>query len=165
MPSNNIYHFESVIEDNGWGCCFAVPVIYANSIKLEDKSRRVVCRINDLMTFQCAIMPFNNNWAISINKARLRELGLKVGSVIQVSLSRDESEYGMAMPEELEEVFAQDPIAKIYFDGLTAGKKRSVMHFVSSIKSTDKRIERALAITQRLIETKGIFKTNELWGG
>jgi hypothetical protein len=49
-------------------------------------------------------------------------------------------------------------------DALTAGKKRSFIHIVTSVKNIDKRIERALMLAEKLKENKGIIKANELWG-
>ena len=95
----------------------------------------------------------------------MKKLGLKVGSTVQVNMRRDESEFGLPMPEEFREVLDQDAVAKEYFDALTAGKKRSLIHIISGVKNVDKRIERALMIVERLKDSKGIFKANELWGG
>jgi uncharacterized protein YdeI (YjbR/CyaY-like superfamily) len=100
-----------------------------------------------------------------MNKTNLKKLGLKVGSPVQVNMWKDTSEFGYPMPEELREVLEQDREAKSYFDALTAGKKRSFIHIVSGVKSVDKRIERALMLAEKLKDSKGIIKTNELWGG
>lgn len=165
METDNTVHFTTFVGDETWGHCLTVPPIYAEMFKSKDKSRRVVCILNDVLTLHCAIMPHGNGWVISMNKANLKKLGLKIGSPVEVQMSKDDSEFGLPMPEELEEVLAQDDRAKSYFDSLTAGKKRSLIHWVSSVKNADKRIERALAIAEKLIETKGIFKSNDFWGG
>ncbi len=80
-------------------------------------------------------------------------------------MRQDTSEFGLPMPEELSEVLEQDTSAKGYFDALTAGKKRSLIHIVSGVKNIDKRIERAMMIAEKLKENKGILKANEFWGG
>ncbi len=165
MISEQAYHFTSVIGDEVWGHSIVVPPIYAEIFKAADKSRRVVCILNENLTLHCAIMPYQDAWYISMNKGNLKKLGLKVGSPVEVSICKDHSEYGLPMPEELGEVLEQDPLAKGYFDQLTAGKKRSLIHLVNGVKSTDKRIERALMIADKLHETKGVFKSNEFWGG
>jgi hypothetical protein len=164
MESENTAHFTSVIGDETWGHCFAVPLIYAEMFKING-SRRVVCVLNDSMTLHGAIMPHGKGWVISMNKTNLKKLGLKVGSPVQVSMRQDSSEFGLPMPEELSEVLAQDAEAKHYFDTLTAGKKRTLIHIVISVKNVDKRIERALMLAEKLKDCKGIIKANELWGG
>lgn len=165
METEETYHFSSVIGDEVWGHSLVVPPLYADLFKAADNSRRVVCVLNDRLTLHCAIMPHHDRWYISMNKPNLKRLGLKVGSAVEVSIRRDNSEFGLPMPEELWEVLAQDPEAKGYFDGLTAGKKRSLIHLVNGVKNIDKRIERAWLIAERLRETKGILKANEFWGG
>jgi hypothetical protein len=165
MEAENTVYFSSVIGDETWGHCFAVPSIYAEMFKTENGSRRVVCVLNESLTLHAAIMPHGTGWVISMNKTNLKKLGLKVGSPIQVNMSQDTSEFGLPMPEELSEVLEQDTLAKTYFDALTAGKKRSLIHIVSSVKNIDKRIERALMITEKLKDNKGVLKANELWGG
>ncbi len=165
MESENTVHFNSVIGDETWGHCLAVPSIYAETFKTENGSRRVICVLNDSMTVHAAIMPHGKGWVISMNKMNLKKLGLKVGSPIQVNMRPDTSEFGLPMPEEFREVLEQDTVAKGYFDTLTAGKKRSLIHIVTGVKNVDKRIERALMIVERLKDSKGIIKTNELWGG
>lgn len=165
MESENTVYFNSVIGDETWGHCFAVPSIYAEMFKLADGSRRVVCVLNDSLTVHAAIMPHGKGWVISMNKPNLKKLGLKVGSPIQVNMRQDDSEFGLPMPEEFREVLEQDTLAKSYFDALTAGKKRSLIHIVMGVKNVDKRIKRALIIVERLKDNKGIIKANELWGG
>lgn len=165
MDSENTVHFTSVIGDDTWGHCLAIPPIYAEMFKAEDGSRRVVCRLNDALTVHSAIMPHGDGWVVSMNKTNLKKLGLKVGSSVQVSLEKDMSEFGLPMPEEFREVLEQDALAKSYFDGLTAGKKRSLIHLVNGVKNVDKRIERALMITERLKDKKGVLRADEFWGG
>ena len=165
MESGTAVHFNSVIGDETWGHCFSVPSIYADMFKTADGFRRVVCVLNDSLTLHAAIMPHGKGWVISMNKTNLKKLGLKVGSPVQVTMRQDDSEFGLPMPEEFSAVLEQDPVAKGYFDALTAGKKRSLIHIVTGVKNIDKRIERAFMITEKLKETKGIFKANEFWGG
>ena len=165
MESENTVDFTSVIGDETWGHCLSVPPIYADMFKTDNGSRRVVCVLNGSMTLHAAIMPYGNGWVISMNKTNLKKLGLKVGSPVQVNMRQDDSEFGLPMPEEFREVLDQDTLAKGYFDALTAGKKRSLIHIVTGVKNVDKRIERALMLADKLKESKGLFKANELWGG
>ncbi len=165
METENTVYFSSVIGDETWGHCFAVPPIYADMFKTENGSRRVVYVLNDSMTLYGAIMPHGKGWVMSMNKTNLKKLGLKVGSPVQVNMRQDNSEFGLPMPEELSEVLEQDTLAKGYFDALTAGKKRSLIHIVIGVKNVDKRIERALMIAEKLKDNKGVLKANELWGG
>lgn len=165
MTAENTYQFTTLIGDETWGHCFTVPAIYADIFKAEDGSRRVVCVLNDTLTLHAAIMPHGKGWVISMNKTNMKKLGLNVGSAVNVCISKDTSAFGLPMPDEFAEVLAQDEAAKNYFDALTAGKKRSLIHIVSGVKNIDKRIEKALMIAERLKDNKGILKANEFWGG
>lgn len=165
MESESAVHFNSFIGDETWGHCFSVPSIYADMFKTADGFRRVVCVLNDSLTLHAAIMPHGKGWVISMNKTNLKKLGLKVGSPVQVTMRQDDSEFGLPMPEEFREVLEQDALAKSYFDALTAGKKRSLIHLVIGVKNVDKRIERAFMIAEHLKDRRGIIKANELWGG
>ena len=53
------------------------------------------------------------------------------------------------VPEELSAVLAQDAAAKSAWDNLTTGYQRSLVHFVTSVKNIDRRIERSLKLMER----------------
>lgn len=72
MDTEDIYHFTSVIGDDVWGHSLVVPSLYAGLFKAADKSRRVVCVLNDTLTLHCAIMPHGDRWYISMNKTNLK---------------------------------------------------------------------------------------------
>ncbi len=54
------------------------------------------------------------------------------------------------MPEELEEVLNIDLDAHTKFHSLTAGNQRSLIYLVTQVKSSEKRIERALKIAEKI---------------
>ena len=53
------------------------------------------------------------------------------------------------IPEEVEAVLEQDPDARKAWDNLTAGYQRSLIHYVTSVKNVDSRIQRALKLLER----------------
>jgi bifunctional DNA-binding transcriptional regulator/antitoxin component of YhaV-PrlF toxin-antitoxin module len=97
----------------------------------------------------------SGEYIISINKKKRDELGIRVGDIISVELTRDESKYGLPMPEEFREVLAQDPEGDRLFHALTPGKQRSLLYQASQKKDLDLRIHRALAIIEHLKENDG----------
>ena len=114
-------------------------------------SVRLLCTINNCLTFQGGLVALGNGSGyISVNNKRLKQLGLKAGTEVWVKLEKDESKYGMEMPEELEELLAQDAAGKKRFDGLTPGRQRYIIHYVSGIKSTQLRIDRAILLIENL---------------
>lgn len=121
----------------------------------DGKSRRVVCTLNGKERFQCALMPSGGEFFIMVNKEIRTRLQIVSGDAVDVTLRLDESKYGMAMPEELEEVLKQDAKGDRFFHELTAGKRRSLMWIVSKGKDVDTRIHRALVVTEHLRDNDG----------
>lgn len=112
---------------------------------------RVICTVNNTLQYQGGIVALGEgNGYISINKARLKQLGLKAGDVVDFTLENDESEFGMTIPEELQEMFNQDDEAKERFDLLTKGMQRYIIHYVSSVKSSQLKIDRAFTLLNNL---------------
>jgi Bacteriocin-protection, YdeI or OmpD-Associated/Domain of unknown function (DUF1905) len=112
---------------------------------------RVVCRINNTLDFHCAFMPKKEGGSyISIGSSVCKKLNLKLGDEVMLSFREDTTEYQFDMPEELTEVFYQDPDAFTIFEGLTDGNKRGLIYLVTMVKSSEKRIDRALKIVEKL---------------
>ena len=158
LPSKAEYKFTSTLErsDNKlWGCHFLVPKNIAEKL-IDAEDRRVVCTINDSVEYQCAILHYGNGrHVISVNKKLRDTLRIDVGSEVQVLLRKDESEYGLPLPEELEELFKQDKEGKKIFHALTPGKQRTLLYIVGSAKSSEKRIMRSIIIVNHLKANKG----------
>jgi hypothetical protein len=154
----NPIQFTSILESSDnklWGCHFQVPLTIA-SIFLAEGSQRVVCTLNETVEYQCALLPFGEGKrVITVNKATQKKLGLKIGSTIQVSLKKDESEYGLPMPEEFEEVLKMDKEGDDLFHALTDGKKRTLLYIAAKPKNSDTRIQFALAIVEHLKKHQG----------
>ena len=125
---------------------------------IKDNDRRVVCTINGAHSFHCALMPDGKGgFFININKEIRKKLGLVLGQEVSLSLSPDESEYGLPMPEEFAELLAQDEEGSTYFHALTPGKQRSLIYQVGNVKNPDKRINRGLVILEHLKMHGGIL--------
>jgi Bacteriocin-protection, YdeI or OmpD-Associated/Domain of unknown function (DUF1905) len=115
------------------------------------KIKRVICKINNSLDFHCAIMPKKEGgFYINIGSSICKKLNLKLGDEVTLSFKEDTTEYQFEMPEELMEVFYQDPDAFAIFEALTDGNKRSLIYLVTMVKSSEKRIERALKIVEKL---------------
>ncbi|GAB3202589.1 hypothetical protein ABID22_002712 [Pontibacter aydingkolensis] len=112
---------------------------------------RLLCTINNSLTFQGGLVALGNGSGyISINNKRLKQLALQAGSDVWVKLEKDESKYGMEVPEELEELLQQDLEGRKRFDGLTPGRQRYIIHYVASVKSSQLRIDRAILLIGNL---------------
>ncbi len=138
-----------------------VPAEYA--APFLDGDRRVICTLNDKIRLHSALMhDGKGDFFININKATRKELGVGNGDTVQITLEKDESKYGMEVPEELEEFLAQDPEFSDLFDKLTPGKQRRLIYLVAQPKMTDTRIRKALVIAEYLKETGGKLDYAEL---
>ena len=93
---------------------------------------------------------FKYNLYLDGAQKRLKELGLHVHWPVKVELKFDKSKYGMELCEELLEVFAQDEQAKARFEKLSPGKQRNIIHYIGSVKNSDKRVDRALKLLENL---------------
>jgi hypothetical protein len=157
--ADEIFEFDSFVGDssnNLWGAHLVVPPHIVQAVMDIAPDKRIVCRVNDALEWQCALLSNGNGaFVISINKKNRDKLKLKPGMPIQVALRKDDSEYGLPMPEEFEAILESDPEAKAHFDALTPGKKRSLLYIANNAKSSDRRIERGLVIAEHLVQQKG----------
>jgi hypothetical protein len=137
-----------------WGGHLKVPESIATAL-IETGSRRVVVTLNNDTVIHAALMPSQEGHFILINKSIRKKLKLNPGTEVQVSLIQDESTYGMPMPEEFQLILDQNEMGNKYFHQLTPGKQRSLIHLVSSVKNTDSRINKAMAIIDHLEMNRG----------
>lgn len=112
---------------------------------------RLLCEVNKQITFQCGLMSLHEGKAyISINSKRMKELGVGNGDTVAVILTEDTSEFGVDVPEELSELFKQDPEGKHRFDLLKPGMQRYILNFVNTVKSTQLRVDKAFMLISNL---------------
>ncbi len=143
-------------DSNLWGHHIFVPDVIAKSFITENGDRRVVCTLNDTVKFQCALMPKGDGgFFININKKIRDSLQLKIGMQVQATLRKDDSKYGLPMPEELDELFKMDEEGNRLFHALTPGKQRTLLYIVGFPKTSDKRITRAIAVVEHLKANNG----------
>ena len=127
----------------------------AEQLAFPDKNKRVVCTLNAAESWQCALMPYQGEFFILVNKQKRTKLGIEAGDPVAVELLRDESRYGLPMPEELREVLNQDPDGDTLFHALTPGKQRSLIYMITNVKDIDRRIHTALLMVEHLKKNEG----------
>lgn len=148
--SSNVSKFDS----NLWGYHFLVPDNVAQ-LFIHGKDRRVKCLVNNTFQISSALMPSSSGWFIFLNKPLVSKHNLTIGDSIKVLIEKDESPYGMEMPDEFAIMLDQDPEGNDYFHALTPGKQRTLIYIVLKVKNSDSRINKALAILHHLREAKG----------
>lgn len=85
----------------------------------------------------------------TVSKALQKEAGIKPGDSVDVTFKLIDPEK-LELPEELEAVLAQDAQGKKYWDAITTGLKRSLIHYITSVKNVDTRIKRALFLVDKV---------------
>ncbi|MBA4240222.1 MAG: hypothetical protein C0448_05825 [Sphingobacteriaceae bacterium] len=112
---------------------------------------RLICEVNKALSFQCGLMSLPEGKAyISINSKRMKELGVEMGDNVNVILTEDTSEFGVDVPEELTELFKQDPEGKDRFDLLKPGMQRYILNYVNTVKSPQLRVDKAFTLISNL---------------
>lgn len=113
--------------------------------------QRFICTVNKSLTWKCGLVSHGAGKAyILLNKKLMQAGKFKAGLEVNVVLKKDTSQYGMDVPPELKEVFAQDKTGKERFDGLVPGKQRYIIYYINQVKSSDLRIERAVRLISNL---------------
>lgn len=134
-----------------------VPKAKVADFGFKGNLRRVRCRLNDSDAYQCSLFPSKGDYFLTISKKQREKLGLRAGDNLTVELVKDDSKYGMPMPEEFAEVLRQDPIADEIFNKLSPGDQRLMLKLVVFVKDVDKRIIRSLIGIELLKQMNGVF--------
>ncbi|MES2587785.1 MAG: YdeI/OmpD-associated family protein [Bacteroidota bacterium] len=117
-------------------------------------NQRFIIKVNDSEEWQAGVVSLGNKKGyITVKTAILKKNHLRLGDEVSVTLEKDDSEFGMIVSEELQEVLNQDFEGKQRFDLLPLGKKRYIIYYVNQVKSSDKRIERAVMLITNLKKT------------
>ena len=117
-------------------------------------NQRLLCTVNNAVNWQCGLVALGNGHAyISLNKKILKQLGVTTGAMVSLSLAKDTSKYGMKMPEELKSLLQQDSEGRRRFHLLAAGKQRYIIYYVSQVKTSQLRINRAIRLIENLKQT------------
>ncbi|MFY8022330.1 MAG: YdeI/OmpD-associated family protein [Bacteroidia bacterium] len=91
----------------------------------------------------------NGSGFFMIGSALKKTAKITKGDVVEISFSLTDPDF-LELPEELQEVMAQDEEASKIFFGMTVGMQRSLAHYVSSVRNTDSRIKRALELAYKM---------------
>jgi hypothetical protein len=120
------------------------------------------CTVNNI-TWQCGLVAHKNGGAyILLNQKLMKQAALRPDSSVMVSLTADKSKFGMEVPRELQELFAQDKEGKKRFEALTPGKRRYIIYYVNQVKGAQSRVERAVRCITNL---KSLPKGKESFAG
>lgn len=156
--------FLSVFDENSlsWEKHIPIPdAIFSVMIKMA-ADKRIVCTINNSLSYHCAMMPKGTFHYILVNNETCKKLKLQVNDEVEVEIIKDDSKYGINISEELEEVLFSDPEGSLLFHKLTSGKQRSLIHIINKIKSSQTKIEKSFVILEHLKKQKGVLDFKKL---
>jgi hypothetical protein len=134
-----------------------VPKTKVASFGFKGNLRRVVCTLNGSETFNCSLFPSKGDYFLTVNKKLRDKFDLAIGDQVTVELRKDESQFGMPMPDEFAEVLRQDPDGEKLFNALSPGNQRLMLKLIDAVKDVDKRIARALVGVEELKRSNGKF--------
>jgi Domain of unknown function (DUF1905) len=140
-----------------WTSIIIIPdEVYQQMIKVTTE-KRIICTINKSITFHCAMIPKKPFHYIMLSKEKIKTLKLDIHDEILVEIIPDESEFGMEISEEFQEVLFSDPEGNLLFDKLTSGRKRSILYLISKTKNSHLKIEKSFVVLEHLKRNKGKF--------
>ncbi len=114
-------------------------------------SKRFEITINNKVNWRGGSMVLGEGRSyLTISKARMKELNVALDDEIMIELEKDNSEYGMDVPTEFQEVLAQDKEANTRFCELTKGTQRATIYLVNQLKTSEKRIEKSIFLLENL---------------
>ena len=150
--------FQTIVakfDDSLWGYHLKVPDDIYQSFA-EQKIKRVLMQINNSEKLHAGFMPEGNaKYFLMLSKDLMKRLQLAGGQSVNVFIEEDTTRYGMPISDEMKELLELDPEGEVYFHKLSAGKIRSLLHFVNKYKSSDKRIEKSVIIIEHLKANNG----------
>ena len=154
--------FELVKSDIYW-----TNRIPSNREDIEDlmirKHVRFNCLIQGKERINCAVFPDGHgNFYIMINKTIRKKLELEPGDNVLLELERDDSQFGMPVPDVFSELMEQDPEGTEFFMALTPGKQRSLIYIINKPKSEEIKLRKALDVFRYLKESHGKLDYKEL---
>ena len=110
--------------------------INAEIVNQFEKKRqtRFLCTLQNSLTFQCGLNHLGDgNYFIILSAKNLQSVNKSLGENINYELNEDPNPLGVEMPEVLDAVLEQDETLKFTFESLTLGKKRNIIHQLSTL--------------------------------
>ena len=129
----------------------ALPDEIADPLR-QSKVRRIVGTLNGA-PFRLGLHRSKAGFSfVALSRARMADLGLAAGDLVEVALSADPDPDHVDLGDELEAALAADPDARAVWATLTPGTRRALAHTVTSAKRVATREDRASGLATRLRE-------------
>jgi hypothetical protein len=142
---------------------YHIPVPDAIAAQMMDEShRRVLIWIKDSGPYHMALMKAKECWYVLVNQELRKKLDLDEEKSFSVKIDRDHSEFGHDIPDEFQILLDQDEEGNNFFRALTPGKQRSLIFIVTTVKNSESRMRKSLAIIHHLKLAKGKLDFKQL---
>lgn len=116
-------------------------------------NQRVIVEVNGEIKWQGGVVALSDgDGYITISKERMKKLKVETFDEVQLSLVLDDSEFGHEFPNELQEIFKQEPVIEQRFRAMTPGKQRTLIYYINQPKSSEKKAERAWLYMTNLMQ-------------
>ena len=113
------------------------------------------------LEFHGAIQKRKGKYYMMFGKRYQKELGIFPNDYFLLQFFEDDSEYGVAMPKELDAVLQSDYEALQIFEGFKPGKKRGIIYGILRYKNPQTRIDKSIMVCENL--KRGITDARELF--
>ncbi len=115
----------------------------------QQRKTRLICTLEGELAFQCGLNHLGDgNYFIIVNRKNLSRVGKELGDEVEFRLEEDPNPLGVAMPEVLTALLAQDAELKSRYDALSMGNKRHVIHSIARIKDLDLQVKKAIEMIE-----------------
>lgn len=126
-----------------------VPTEIAEELA-ELGTRRVIVDLNGTEIRRYLFSHAEGDWAVIVGRSKLREAGVRPGDMTIVGLRPDPNPDHVEICEEFRVALEQDPGARDRFESFTAGKQRSLAHYVNGAKRSSTRVKRSLQMCEKI---------------
>lgn len=126
---------------------------------------RLMVSINGHESFHGGMVAKGGGTAyITVNKARQKKWNLNEDEELTIMIELDHSKYGVPVPEEFDALLDQDREGAKLFEQLTPGEQRYIINYVNGVKSSQKKIDRAILLINNLKTMPDKFDFRHLLG-
>lgn len=146
---------------NHWHYHIPVPDAIAEKM-IDETHRRVLIWIKESGPYHMALMKAKECWYVLVNQDLRKKLDLNEEKPFSVKIERDQSEFGHEVPDEFQVLLDQDEAGNEYFRSLTPGKQRSLIFILTTVKNSESRMRKSLAIIHHLKLAKGKLDFKQL---
>ena len=141
-------HYRATIQLNGKTACgIEVPEAVVDGLGAGKRPAVVVTL--DHYTYRSTVAPMGGSYWIGVSAEHRAASGLRAGDEVGVTLEVDTAPREVVVPPELAAALDADPVANVFFDGLSYSNRRV---FTLSVEGTSnpetkaRRVDKAIAL-------------------